>query len=136
MKRSSLVRCGALLAVCTMVLPAAAARPDELLAAYVAQAGKPASPARGQRLFNDAPPGGAFGWSCATCPGSTPSEAGRQAISKKRIDPLAPAFNARRFTDRAQVEFHFKLNCKDVLGRECSAAEKADVLSWLLSFKR
>jgi hypothetical protein len=30
---------------------------------------------------------------------------------------------------------NFRMNCKDVVGRECTAAEKADVLSWLLTVK-
>ena len=29
----------------------------------------------------------------------------------------------------------FRNNCKDVVGRDCSAAEKADVLAWLLTLK-
>jgi len=51
------------------------------------------------------------------------------------VQPLAPAANGQRFTDPAKVEKWFRRNCNDVLGRECSAAEKADVLSWLLSLK-
>ena len=45
------------------------------------------------------------------------------------------AANAKRFTDRTAVELNFRMNCKDVVGRECTAGEKADVLSWLLSIK-
>jgi hypothetical protein len=48
---------------------------------------------------------------------------------------MAPAFNPQRFTDAAKVDKWFRRNCKDVLARECSAAEKADVLAWLLSLK-
>ena len=39
------------------------------------------------------------------------------------------------FTDTAKIEKWFKRNCKDVLERECSAAEKADVLSYLMGVK-
>ncbi len=49
---------------------------------------------------------------------------------------LAPAFNAERFTDSARVEKWFRRNCNDVAGRKCSAAEKADIVSWLLTLKR
>ena len=28
----------------------------------------------------------------------------------------------------------FRRNCNDVLSRECTAVEKADVLAWLLQF--
>ena len=49
--------------------------------------------------------------------------------------PLAPAAHARRFSDAAKAEKWFRRNCNDVLGRECSAAEKADVLAWLNTLK-
>jgi hypothetical protein len=48
---------------------------------------------------------------------------------------LAPAFNAKAFTDTAKVDKWFKRNCKDVLSRECSAQEKADVLAYLINIK-
>lgn len=112
----------------------ATASPAALLAEYSAKAGAPASPERGQRLFTTNF-GRDFGWSCASCHGAVPTRNGKHQISEKTIKPLAPAFNPARFTDRSQVEFYFKLNCKDVVGRECTAAEKADVLSWLLTLK-
>jgi hypothetical protein len=48
--------------------------------------------------------------------------------------PLAPAFNPERFTDTAKVDKWFRRNCNDVLKRECTPVEKADVLAWLLQF--
>ena len=48
------------------------------------------------------------------------------------IAPLAPAFNPERFTETAKVDKWFRRNCNDVLKRECTAAEKADVVAWLL----
>ena len=36
------------------------------------------------------------------------------------IAPLAPAFNAERFTDAAKTEKWFRRNCNDVVGRECT----------------
>jgi hypothetical protein len=110
------------------------ATPAELLKAYSTAAGG-ASPSaqRGEQFFN-ATHGG--DWSCATCHGKPPTRAGVHASTGKPIAPLAPAFNAARFTDRSSVEKWFKRNCKDVLKRECSAAEKADVMSYLLQLKR
>ena len=55
------------------------------------------------------------------------------AATGKTIQPLAPAANAQRFTDTAKVEKWFRRNCNDVVGRECSAQEKADILAWLSS---
>lgn len=115
--------------------PAAhAAKPTELLAAYSAKAGQPASAERGQAFFNQVRKND-FDWSCASCHTENPAKSGRDATSDKRIAPLAPAANPARFTDAARVESWFRNNCKDVVGRECTAAEKADVIAWLLTVK-
>jgi len=37
-----------------------------------------------------------------------------------------------RFTDVAKTDKWFRRNCGDVVGRECTAAEKADVIAFLL----
>ncbi|HET6787981.1 MAG TPA: DUF1924 domain-containing protein, partial [Aquabacterium sp.] len=55
--------------------------------------------------------------------------------TNKVIGALAPAANTERFTNPSKVEKWFRRNCKDVLSRECSAAEKADVLAWLITLK-
>ncbi|MBT9504376.1 MAG: DUF1924 domain-containing protein [Burkholderiaceae bacterium] len=120
----------ALVAACAQV--ALAATPAELLAGYSAQAGVPAVPAAGQQLFTVRQ---GREWSCASCHGAVPTQAGKHAATGKAIAPLAPAFNPERFTDPAKAEKWFRRNCKDVLDRECSAAEKAHVLSWLLTLK-
>lgn len=125
-----------LLGACALVLvglDAQAATPGELLANYTAQAGTPADAARGQLLFNSAH---GKEWRCASCHGSRPTGEGKHASTGKPIAPLAPAFNSERFTDTAKTEKWFRRNCKDVLTRECSAGEKADVLAWLLTLKR
>jgi hypothetical protein len=64
-----------------------------------------------------------------------PTQPGNHAATGKPIAALAPAFNAERFTDAAKVEKWFRRNCNDVVGRECTAAEKANVLSWLRTLK-
>jgi mono/diheme cytochrome c family protein len=109
-----------------------AATPAQLLADYSAQAGTAAVPARGQQLFTTRQ---GKEWSCSTCHGAVPTQAGKHAGTGKPITPLAPAFNAERFTDAAKTEKWFRRNCNDVVGRECTPAEKADVLSWLLTLK-
>ncbi len=136
MKRPTLLRHWpvALLAAAGLASVAHAVTPAELLAEYTAKAGAPAQPERGQRFFNTNF-GRDFGWSCGSCHGAVPTKAGADELTKKPIGPLAPAFNPARFTDRAKTEHQFRLNCKDVIGRECTAAEKADVLSWLLTLK-
>ena len=113
-------------------MPATAATPAELLAGYTAQAGKPAAPARGQQLFTTTH---GREWSCASCHAAVPSQAGKHASTGKAIGALAPAFNPERFTDPAKVEKWFRRNCNDVMARECTPAEKADVLAWLMTVK-
>ena len=135
MRLPPLLRCWPL--AVAMALPAWAApdtTPQKLLAAYTAQAGAPASPERGEKMFNTNF-GRELGLSCASCHGAAPQKTGRHALTDKQIAPLAPAANPARFTDRTAVELNFRMNCKDVVGRECTAAEKADVLSWLLTIK-
>jgi uncharacterized membrane protein len=106
--------------------------PAEQMAAYVAQSGQPAQAARGQEFFT-AKHG--KDWSCSTCHTAKPTVEGKHATTGKVIAPMAPAFNAQRFTDAAKTEKWFRRNCNDVLGRECTAGEKADFLSWLLTLK-
>ena len=112
--------------------PANAATPAELLAGYSAQAGSAADPERGRQFFS-----ARHGreWSCASCHGGVPTQAGKHASTGKPIGALAPASNAARFTDSAKAEKWFRRNCNDVVGRECTAAEKADVVGWLLTLK-
>jgi cytochrome c553 len=111
---------------------AQAATPIELQRVYAAQAGSPTDASRGQAFFTQTH---GQEWSCASCHGKSPTQDGRHASTGKTIAPLAPAFNADRFTDAAKTEKWFRRNCKDVAGRECTAAEKADVLAWLVTLK-
>ena len=64
-----------------------------------------------------------------------PTGTGKHASTGKDIKPLAPAFNAERFADAAKTEKWFRRNCNDVVGRECTPAEKADLLAWWVSLK-
>ena len=120
------------LALAVLIGPARAATPGELLGGYTALAGAPAQPSRGQQLFTARH---GRDWSCATCHGDTPTQTGRHAATAKPIAPLAPAFDGARFTDAAKADKWFRRNCHDVLGRECTPGEKADVLAWLMSLR-
>lgn len=122
-------------ALCAMLLaaPAAfAATPQDFAAAYAQQARSAPSAERGQAFFT-----ARHGreWSCASCHGAVPTKDGRHASTGKTIAPLAPGFNPQRFTDAAKVDKWFRRNCNDVAGRECTAAEKADLLAWLTTLK-
>jgi hypothetical protein len=122
----------AALAAASLAPAAWAATPAELLGGYTAQAGAAPVPARGQQFFNVTH---GREWRCASCHGALPVQGGKHAATGKPIGALAPAFNPDRFTDVAKTEKWFRRNCNDVVGRECTAAEKADVLSWLLALK-
>jgi hypothetical protein len=104
------------------------ASPADLQAAYAALGATTAVPDRGQQVFTTRH---GREWSCSTCHGAVPTQAGRHASTGKPIAPLAPAVNPDRFVDAAKTEKWFRRNCNDVMGRECSAAEKADMISWL-----
>ncbi|PIT71314.1 DUF1924 domain-containing protein [Limnohabitans sp. B9-3] len=109
-----------------------AATPAELLTSYTAQAGQPANVAKGEAFFKA---NHGQDWQCTSCHGKSTMTGGRHASTDKAIEPLAPAANAKRFTDSAKADKWFRRNCKDVLARECTAAEKADVLAWLISLR-
>jgi cytochrome c peroxidase len=117
-------------------LPAAAETPQQLVAGYAAQAasaqpGFAPSAERGRQFYQhryavtDKMP------SCATCHTDKPSAQGTHAITGKSIAPLAPAANPERLTSSAKVEKWFRRNCTEVVGRECTPAEKADFLQFL-----
>ena len=124
----------ALLAVSNIAATAQAGdtTPAQQLARFSKEAGAPGNAARGKTFF-DSKHGGE--WSCSSCHGTPPTAAGKHARTGKVLEPLAPAFNAKAFTDTARVDKWLRRNCKDVLSRECSAAEKADVLAWLNSLR-
>ncbi|MDE2395145.1 MAG: DUF1924 domain-containing protein [Burkholderiales bacterium] len=112
---------------------AADTTPGEILSSLTARAGVAPSAQRGRQFFVSRH---GREWSCSTCHGELPTTPGRHAATGKSIAPLAPAFDAARFGNAAKTEKWFRRNCNDVVGRECSAAEKADVLGWLMSLQR
>lgn len=126
------------LVVTTAVAPAARAesatglRDAYALQARAQDAGYSPSADRGRRFF--VATHGAD-WSCGTCHTADPRNAGRHATTGRSIGPLAPAANPLRFTDGRKVEKWFTRNCRDVVARECTPGEKADVLAWFASVR-
>ena len=119
---------------------ASLAGPREDLVAQYAAAAKAAAPAfaglstaRGQALHQQKSGAGkADTPSCTSCHSNDPRAAGRTPAGKA-IDAVAASVSPTRYTDPAKVEKWFKRNCNEVLGRECSAVEKGDWLSYMLS---
>jgi hypothetical protein len=111
-------------------------REDQL--AQYASAAKAADPtfagfsaARGKTLHTQTFTGGKPDTpSCTSCHGTDPRASGRNATGRA-IDPVALSATPTRYTDPAKVEKWFKRNCTEVMGRECSATEKGDWLSYM-----
>lgn len=106
---------------------------EDLLAQYAAAAKASGfSAVRGQALHTQSFSGGKPDTpSCTTCHGKDTRSAGR-ALTGKTIEPVAVSVTPTRYTDPAKVEKWFKRNCTEVLGRECSALEKGDWLSYVM----
>jgi hypothetical protein len=123
------------LVLATAAGAARAEQPADFLAAFEAEARAADAafagfaPERGAAFFRSTHGGD---WSCDSCHGD-PLAVGRHAVTGKPIPPLAPAANPERFTRPREVEKWFRRNCNDVLSRPCTAQEKGDVLTWLMS---
>ena len=116
---------------------AKAADPAAVLDGYAseARASDPAfapSAARGETIYRTEHMQDGKPVSCATCHTNDPRQSGRSPAGKI-VEPLAPSANAKRFTDLKNIEKWFGRNCKQVMGRPCTPAEKADFVAYLLS---
>ena len=134
-RRTKAVSCAWVAALCLVFSSAAVAADtsaSEQLQRWTAEAKAPGNADKGKAFFS-AKHGGE--WSCTSCHNAPPTTDGKHATTGKPIAPLAPGFNPKAFTDTAKVDKWFRRNCKDVLSRECTATEKADVMAYLLSLK-
>ncbi|MBI5430361.1 MAG: DUF1924 domain-containing protein [Nitrosomonadales bacterium] len=118
--------------------PACAESPEEVLAALKTEAANTQgfqgfSAARGENFYKTKHGGE---WSCSSCHTDNPAAQGKHAKSDKVIKPMAPSANPERFTDMKKVEKWFKRNCNDVLDRVCTAQEKGDMLTYLLTIRK
>lgn len=113
---------------------ALAQTPAEFVAGYSAEAGAGfgADAGRGQAFAQRNWSVSAKLASCTACHTDNPRNPGRHAVTGKAIQPLSPAVNPERFSDPAKVEKWFKRNCKEVVGRACTAAEKADFIQFVI----
>lgn len=72
---------------------------------------------------------------CASCHTSNPADTGKHIVTGKPIRPLAPSANPNRFADIDKVEKQFTDHCNDVIGTDCTAQEKGNFITYLLSIK-
>ncbi len=122
------------------LVPAAAGESPKSLLDFYAREAKASDPGfsgfsaeRGEHLFRtnfstgkpDTP-------SCTTCHTTDARNAG-QTRAGKDIEPMAASANPKRYSDQAKTEKWFGRNCNNVLGRECTATEKGDFVTFMLS---
>jgi len=128
--------CCALLLLAGMNQVFAGDTPDSLVAGYVAEAsattpGFTVSGQRGKSFFlkewgvSDKMP------TCNACHGKNLKIEGKHVVTDKIIKPMDPSVNPERFSSSTKVEKWFKRNCKEVAGRECTPAEKADFIQFI-----
>lgn len=114
---------------------------DRLLAGYAATA-KAAdagfagfSADRGRSLFFGPHAGGKPDTpACATCHTRDPAAPGQHVRTGRAIEPMAVRANPARFTDAAAVAKRFDRDCPGVLGRDCTAQEKGDLITYLTTY--
>jgi hypothetical protein len=124
---------------CTLA-PATAGESAQSLLDFYANEAKASDPGfsrfsaeRGEHLFRtnfstgkpDTP-------SCTTCHTTDPRKTG-QTRAGKDIEPMAASVNSKRYSDQAKTEKWFGRNCNNVLGRECTATEKGDFITFMLA---
>ncbi|MDI1308970.1 MAG: DUF1924 domain-containing protein [Methylotenera sp.] len=72
---------------------------------------------------------------CASCHTANPADKGKNIVTGKAIQPLSPAVNTKRFSDFDKVEAKFSQHCFDILGEDCTAAQKANYITYVLTEK-
>ncbi len=118
-----------LLLLCSLVAPLEthANVVDDLLKEWQSEAATPFNAAAGEAVwYRDVD-----GRSCPSCHTDSLFVEGRHERTGKVIAPMAPSVNPERLTERKKINKWFKRNCKWTFGRECSAQEKGDILTWL-----
>jgi cytochrome c553 len=114
--------------VCAPALGAPPEAAASLLSNYTTEGAGPFDGDRGRVIWTRE---GQQGRTCASCHGEDLTRAGEHIRTKKRIEPLAPSANPERLTDEAKIRKWLYRNCKWTFGRECTPAEKGDVLTFI-----
>lgn len=118
-----------------LFVPLAYATPatDALLAEYQAQGAGAPDVAKASRDWATEVAVNGKKMSCATCHGTDLTRPGKHHKTGKVIEPMSRKVNANRLTDAKKIRKWFKRNCNDTWGRECTAQEKTDFLTFLLT---
>jgi len=118
-----------------LLSPAVFASPesDALLQKYQTDGAGKADPAKAKQDWNREVLVKDEKMSCSTCHTSDLSREGKHHKTGKTIGPMSARVNPERFTSVKKMEKWFKRNCLDAWGRECTAQEKTDFLTFLLA---
>jgi hypothetical protein len=91
------------------------------------------SSVRGEQLFSSYVGGGKPDTpSCTACHMKNPLDKGETRAGKE-IAPMALSRSPDRYSDPGKVEKWFRRNCKSVLGRNCTALEKGDFITFMIN---
>jgi hypothetical protein len=71
--------------------------------------------------------------SCVTCHSSNLDSVGENIFTGKKIEPLSPKANPKRFTKVKTIEKWLKRNFNDVYNREGTNLEKGDVVTYIIN---
>ncbi len=105
---------------------------DELIATYQSKGPEIFSAKSGEALWREKHlSSGGQNRSCASCHGDHLRNMGKHIKTKKKIKPMALSVNVKPLTDAKFIEKWFKRNCQWTWGRECTAAEKGQILIFL-----
>jgi mono/diheme cytochrome c family protein len=138
MTRTALI-IACLLATTTLALAAAGSAQQKVLDQYASQA-KAANAAfagfsadRGKTFFlAQWTTGKPDTTSCSQCHTKDPTQIGHTRAGKE-INPMALSKTPDRFSDIEKTEKWFSRNCDSVIGRACTAQEKGDFISFMVS---
>jgi hypothetical protein len=72
---------------------------------------------------------------CASCHTTNPADAGKHIVTAKLIKPLSPIVNKKRFNNMKKVEIAFTKHCNEIVGSDCTLAEKGNYIAYLLTEK-
>lgn len=136
--QSRLTFASAITLAAAAVLQAHAGPAQDAVIAHYAEQAKAADPsftgfdaAAGKAFFLASHTGGgAETPSCTSCHTDDIKASGKTRAGKA-IDPMAVSVQPDRLTDLAKVQKWIGRNCNSVLGRDCTAREAGDVISWL-----
>ena len=128
--KSAIILLGLLLSASVLASTSAV---NEVMQSLQTTGAKPANAQHGQQLWNQTHNGKPpfTERSCTSCHGNDLATTGKHVRTGKPIEPLAPSVNNKSLTEVRKINKWLKRNCKWTLGRECTAQEKADILSFI-----